>query len=189
VDAHTHEACDTYVHEALRFSRALSLTSIRNAPDFHRNFVVPSLALCPWMPAQGRLLDIGSGMGIPGVPILIACAGLHGILVERRRKRAEFLRHVVRLLKLDAEVYDRDVRDLEGLHVDVCVARAVSRPDALLDLCVPHANVGARAVFPVADDCEVVSVPGWQLEKEQMLNEGVAQKVQIYRYAEVSRET
>lgn len=189
MDAHTREACDVYVHEVLRFSGALSLTSIRNPPDFHRRFVAPSLALCQWMPGRGRLLDIGSGMGIPGVPILIACAGLHGILVERRRKRAEFLRHIVRLLKLDAEVYDRDVRDLKALHVDVCVARAVSHPRTLLALCAPHANAGARAVFPVADDCQAVSMPGWQLEKERMFDEGVAQKVQIYRYAEVSRET
>lgn len=189
MDARSREACDAYVQEVLRFSSALNLTSIRDTSDFHRRFVAPSLALCPWMPAQGRLLDIGSGMGIPGVPILIACAGLHGILVERRRKRAEFLRHIVRLLKLDAEVYDRDVRDLDALHVDVCVARAVSSPRALLALCGKHAIIGARAVFPVADDCEAATIPGWKLEKEQVFDKGMAQKVQIYRYTEVSRET
>jgi 16S rRNA (guanine527-N7)-methyltransferase len=183
------ESCDAYVREVLRFSGALNLTSIRDATDFQLRFVAPSLALCRWMPDRGRLLDIGSGMGIPGIPILIACAGLHGILVERRKKRAEFLRHIVRLLKLDAEVYDRDVRELDVLHVDVCVARAVSHPSSLLDLCAMHANAGARAVFPVADRCEAVALPNWRLEEERAIDEGVGQKVQIYRYAEVSRET
>ena len=177
------------MREVLRFSGALNLTSIRDAADFHLRFVAPSLALCPWMPERGRLLDIGSGMGIPGIPLLIACPGLHGIMVERRKKRAEFLRHIVRLLKLDAEVYDRDVRELDDLHIDVCVARAVSHPGALLAMCAGHANTGARAVFPVADRCEAASSPDWELEKERVLDQGVAQRVQIYRRTEVSRET
>ncbi len=189
MDAETREACEAYVREVLRFSTALNLTSIRDAADFHRRFVMPSLALSHWMPARGRLLDIGSGMGIPGIPLLIACAGLHGILVERRKKRAEFLRHIVRLLALDAEVYDRDVRDLDPLRIDVCVARAVTRPRELLALCTGHANVGARAVFPVADRSEAVSLPGWQLENDQVFDQGVVQRVQIYRHTEVSRET
>jgi 16S rRNA (guanine527-N7)-methyltransferase len=183
------ESCETYVREVLRFASALNLTSIRDNADFHRRFVVPSLALAPWMPTRGRLLDIGSGMGIPGIPLLIACGDLHGVLVERRKKRAEFLRHIVRLLALDAEVYDRDVRDLDALRVDVCVARAVTHPGALLALCARHANVEARAVFPVAERCEGVSLPDWRLEKDLVLDQGVAQRVQIYRYTEVSRET
>jgi len=189
VDAQRREACETYVGEVLRFSAALNLTSVKQPDEFHRRFVAPSLALCRWMPERGRLLDIGSGMGIPGIPILIACRGLHGVLVERRKKRAEFLRHVVRLLGLDAEVYDRDVQQLACLHADVCVARAVTRPETLLSMCSAHANVGARAVFPVADDSMPASLPAWRMEEEHRVGEDVMQKVQIYRYAEVSRET
>ena len=189
VDARVGAACDAYVREVLRFSAALNLTSIKEPAAFHRRFVTPSLALCPWMPEQGRLLDIGSGMGIPGIPILIACTGMQGVLVERRKKRAEFLRHVVRLLRLDAEVYDRDVEQLGCLHVNVCVARAVTHPEALLAMCATHANAGARAVLPVADDSVPASLPAWRLEEECRVGEDVVQKVQIYRYAEVSSET
>ena len=191
VDADTRisAACDVYVREVLRFSAALNLTSIKEPEAFRRRFVAPSMALCRWMPEQGRLLDIGSGMGIPGIPILIACTGLQGVLVERRKKRAEFLRHVVRLLGLDAEVYDRDVQQLGCLHVDVCVARAVTHPEALLSMCAMHANAGARAVLPVADDSPPASLPAWRLDEERRVGEDVMQKVQIYRYAEVSRET
>jgi 16S rRNA (guanine(527)-N(7))-methyltransferase RsmG len=189
VDAHASAACDAYVREVLRFSAALNLTSVKQPEAFHRRFVVPSLALCRWMPKQGRLLDIGSGMGIPGIPILIACRGLQGVLVERRKKRAEFLRHVVRLLGLNAEVYDRDVQQLDCLHVDVCVARAVTRPEALLTMCAMHVRKGARAVFPVPDDSVPASLPAWRLEEECRVGADVMQKVQIYRYAEVSRET
>lgn len=187
--ARIRAACDAYVREVLRFSAALNLTSVKQAEEFHRRFVVPSLALSRWMPEHGRLLDIGSGMGIPGIPVLIACGGLHGLLVERRKKRAEFLRHVVRLLKLDAEVYDSDVQRLGCLRADVCVARAVTHPEALLAMCAPHANAGARAVFPVADDSRPASLPAWRLQEEGRVGEDVMQKVQIYRYAEVSRET
>ena len=189
VDARIGTACDAYVREVLRFSAALNLTSIKEPEAFRRRFVVPSMALCRWMPEQGRLLDVGSGMGIPGIPILIACTGLQGVLVERRKKRAEFLRHVVRLLGLDATVYDRDVQQLECLHVDVCVARAVTHPEALLSMCATHVNPGAKAVLPVADDSLPASLPAWRLDEECRVGEHVMQKVHIYRYAEVSRET
>lgn len=189
VDAQSRKACNTYINEALRFSKALNLTSIKKADDFHKRFVAPSLALCQWIPSQGRLLDIGSGMGIPGIPILIANPILHGVLVERRKKRAEFLKHIVRLLQLDAEVYDCDVQSLEALHVDVCVARAVTNPRDLLAMCTAHVNTGARAVFPVADACKPVTLPGWKLVAESRIEEVVMQKVQVYRYAGVSRET
>jgi len=179
-----------YIDETLKFSKALNLTAVRDAGEFSRRFIGPSEALCKWLPDHGVLLDVGSGMGVPGVPILLRKPGLHGVLVERRKKRAEFLRHIVRLLGLDAEVHDCDVRDLTGVCADVCVARAVTRPDALLSMVAGKMAPLGRAVLPVPDSLEAFSYPGWVLESvDEVVCQGIRQHIHCYRIEGVSRET
>ena len=190
------KACVTYVEEVLKFRKALNLTSISKADVFDHRFIQPSLALSEWLPEQGRLLDIGSGMGIPGIPLLIARPKLQGVLVERRKKRAEFLRHIVRLLKLNAEVYDEDVNSLPCLHVDACVARAVADELHLLKMCSAHANPDARAILPVPRDSKAVQADDWSVEGEyiitmsgQLANDnGDAQLIRCYRFVGKSAE-
>jgi len=179
-----------YIEETLKFSKALNLTAIHDADEFSRRFVGPSVALCDWLPDDGVLLDVGSGMGVPGIPILIHKPGLHGVLVERRKKRAEFLRHIVRLLKLDAEVHDCDMRELEGVSADVCVARAVTRPEELLPMISGNMAVNGRAVLPVPETLVARSYPGWEMESvHEVVCEGIRQRIHCYRKDEVSRET
>lgn len=180
-------SCELYVQEVMKFRRALNLTSISDPKLFHERFIAPSLALAGWMPEEGRMLDIGSGMGVPGIPLLIAKPGLVGVLVERRKKRAEFLRHIVRKLKLNAEVYDADVNDLPSLHVDICVARAVTDEAMLLHMCTPHANANALALFPVPLSHQPEAAVSWHLSGEYDLDisneegDGI-QRIRCYRY-------
>jgi len=179
--------CSAYVAEVLKFRKALNLTSIGDADVFAQRFINPSLALAGSMPEQGRLLDIGSGMGVPGIPLLMAMSGLQGVLVERRKKRTEFLRHVIRTLGLNAVAYDADIRDLEPLQVDVCVARAVTDEDGLLRMCAPHMVAGGRAVLPVPRESKAVLLVGWELEEEHRVASGLEagdeQLIRCYRYA------
>ncbi len=178
------DLCREYVAEVMRFRRALNLTSVSDPEAFDRRFIRPSLALARYMPDRGRLLDIGSGMGIPGVPLLLACPSLYGVLVERRKKRTEFLRHLIRRLGLAAEAVDADVRDLDSLRVDVCVARAVTREAELLTMCAPHMIEGGIAVLPVPKAAPKAKVPGWSLQDETLLDafDGDGQLIRCYRY-------
>ncbi len=179
-----------YVAETLKFSKALNLTAIHDADEFSRCFIDPSIALCNWLPDKGVLLDVGSGMGVPGIPVLLRKPGLYGVLVERRKKRAEFLRHVVRLLKLDAEVHDCDVRELKGISANVCVARAVMRPEVLLPMIAGNMVLNGRAVLPVPETLEARSFPGWKMESiNEVVCAGMRQRIHCYRKDEVSRET
>ncbi len=183
--AQVREDIERYLTETLKFSKAFNLTSVKNARAFHQRFIDPSLALCEWLPQQGVLLDVGSGMGIPGVPILLDRHGLHGVLVERRKKRAEFLRHIVRILGLDADVYDCDVRALEHVQANACVARAVTRPETLLSMVAPHMLQGAMAVLPTSAEMCPATVAGWDFEgTETVVSGSEKQHVQRYRYLE-----
>lgn len=183
--AQLRENIQRYVTETLKFSRVLNLTSVKDEQAFRQRFIDPSLTLCPWLPSRGVLLDVGSGMGVPGIPILLAQKNLHGVLVERRKKRAEFLRHMARLLTLNADVYDCDVRALKDIQADACVARAVARPEALLCMITPHMVRGAVAVLPTASKTRPATVPGWRFEKLEIITLGRSkQHVQCYRRAE-----
>jgi len=176
------EGIERYIVETLKFSKALNLTSVKDAHLFRQRFIEPSLALCKWLPQQGILLDVGSGMGIPGIPILLARSELHGVLVERRKKRAEFLRHIVRTLRLNADVYACDVRDLKGIQASACVARAVTRPETLLNMTAPHMLRNAVAVLPTASEMQAGSVSGWDFEGSEKIALGNEQQhIQRYR--------
>jgi 16S rRNA G527 N7-methylase RsmG len=111
---------------------------------------------------------------------------LTGVLVERRKKRAEFLRHVVRKLGLNAEVYDADIHALASLNVDVCVARAVADEQRLLEMCNRHVNPGAIAVLPVPRSRASVDVDGWAVSGEYAIDvdnaEGNTQIIRCYKH-------
>lgn len=78
----------------------LNLTAIREPDLVVRLHFLDSISVTPLLSANGGLLDIGSGGGFPGIPVKIMLPDKPVYLVEPRRKRANFLRHVIRELKL-----------------------------------------------------------------------------------------
>jgi 16S rRNA (guanine527-N7)-methyltransferase len=182
----------SYCEEVLRFRKVLNLTSIKDINVFYKTFILPSITLSNWIEDGAVVLDIGSGMGVPGIPILIHRPDTTGILVERRKKRTEFIRHVIRKIKLNAKAYDADINDLEPLQATVCVARAVSEVKLLIKMCDKHIVAGGKAVLSVPDDAELPEVKGWILSEDY--NPVNMQRIAVYvkSLAEdggVSRET
>src|ERR1700722_4300797 len=97
-----------------------------------------------------RVADIGSGAGLPGLPIAIAKPGVRVVLVESLLRRAEFLRTVVADLELDVEVVrgraeDAAVRETAG-GCDAVVSRAVASLDKLTRWSLPLLRSGGRMI-------------------------------------------
>lgn len=95
-----------------------------------------------------RIVDIGSGAGLPGLPIAIAKPGLRIVLVESLLRRTEFLRGVIDQLGLDVEVVrgraeDSDVVKVAG-EADAVVSRAVASLDKLARWGLPLLRDGGR---------------------------------------------
>lgn len=102
------------------------------------------------MEPDERVVDIGSGAGLPGLPLLIAEPRLRVILVESLLRRSEFLRRVVRELGLEVEVVrgraeDPSVRESIG-ECDVVVSRAVAPLDQVTRWSLPLLRPGGRMV-------------------------------------------
>lgn len=114
-----------YVAMTMNWGRVANLTGASSAQVFAREQVLDCLAVVPHA-GGGRLLDVGSGNGLPGVVLAIALPALSVTLLEPRAKRARFLTQVRIELALDnVEVICARVEDHHPRHTyDTVLSRA-----------------------------------------------------------------
>lgn len=110
--------------------------------------ILNSSALGELLASDERIADIGSGAGLPGIPLALARADVHVTLIEPLLRRSEFLREVVDELGLDVTVVrgraeDSDVRTSVG-EMDVVTSRAVASLDKLTRWSMPLLRVDGR---------------------------------------------
>jgi 16S rRNA (guanine527-N7)-methyltransferase len=126
-----------YIKILLTWNDQLNLTAIRDPLDIlYRHFCESMYATVAVPVEKGRLADVGSGAGFPGLPMKIICPDLHVFLVESSVKKATFLAEVVRELGLtDTSVLVSRYEELgeEVAPLDFVCSRAVGQFGALLD--------------------------------------------------------
>lgn len=128
-------ALASYLDEIRRWNRVHNLTAITDPQAMIRRHVVESLALRPHLKGR-RIADLGSGAGVPGIPLAIAEPHRHFTLIESRGKRAAFLRHVHGLLGLvNVAVEHRRVEAMTVVRsFDTLLTRALAPLPELLRL-------------------------------------------------------
>lgn len=97
--------------------------------------IADSLLFATLMPPKpGRVLDLGTGVGLPGLPLAIVMPDTRFILIDRSRRRLDLLRRVIRILELgNCETLGVDITEV-GTRADVVVARASLPPSRLAPL-------------------------------------------------------
>ncbi len=144
--AESRQAMIDYLKHLESWNRTYNLTAVREPADMVVRHLLDSLSVVPYLTGQ-RFADVGTGPGLPGIPIALARPGKAVVLVESNRKKAAFLRHVVRVLGLDnVEVIQQRV---ESWHppasFDTVICRAfAAAPLALKSLghlCGPAGQV------------------------------------------------
>ena len=110
--------------------------------------ILNSAAVSELLNSGERVADVGSGAGLPGIPLRLARDDVSVTLVEPLLRRAEFLAEVVELLSLPITVIrgraeERAVRDAAG-EIDVVTSRAVASLDKLARWCLPLLGPGGR---------------------------------------------
>ena len=180
----------TYIDTLLLWRQRVSLTGASSAVDVVRFHVLDALHICRFVGPDHRVVDLGSGAGFPGLPLAIARPAATVVLVEPRRKRANFLREVVRGARLtNAAVEEARAEDLHGSMAggcDVVVSRAVWALDVFLALARPLLRCGGLVVAmkgPKADTEVRTAPPGFVAGDvvTYELHGGVARRLMTYR--------
>jgi 16S rRNA (guanine(527)-N(7))-methyltransferase RsmG len=143
-------------HRMLRSANAeLNLTRIHNFENMVLKHYVDSLLVLKFVELPSPLIDMGSGPGLPGIPLKIARPGVSMILAEPRGARAEFLEEVCGRLKLsDVEVFAGKVGSKFPSKVQGVITRAVASIPETLDRVASCLAVGGRMIFMKGPDCE-----------------------------------
>lgn len=160
------ERLTAYVQLIERWNARFNLISRRDVDRLWPRHVLDSLSIAPFLRADGLgtdgagtaetdpavAVDIGTGAGLPGLPLAIAAPGLHWHLIDRNRRKIRFLETVVATLALDnvtAHAVDLGARPLPGLagQADLVVSRAVDEPAGLVKLAEPLLGPRARLIL------------------------------------------
>jgi len=107
----------------------LHLVAPCSADEFARRHILESLLLLRHLPEAARVVDIGSGAGLPIIPCLISRADLSAVLIESAKRKAVFLREALTLVGRagSASVIAQRFEDVEPPAAQFITARAVDR--------------------------------------------------------------
>jgi len=154
--AEERERFGKYLNLLLIWNRTHRLTGVRSASDVVHRLFIDSLLFLHLLPSARplRIVDIGAGAGIPGVPLRIVEPRISMTLIEATRKKASFLE----VLK-----YEVGIEDITIFHgraetivaqqvnlfekFDVVVARAVSSPRLVFPLAAPYLRPGGEFIM------------------------------------------
>jgi 16S rRNA (guanine527-N7)-methyltransferase len=140
----------TFERELLVWNEKFNLTAIRDAEGIRSKHFLDSFScVLAWKEkSPRRLIDIGTGAGFPGIPLKILYPSMRLTLVESVGKKANFCRHMVEVLKLEAtEVVTARAEDIGQMPAhretyDWAVARAVANLPVLAEYLLPLVQVG-----------------------------------------------
>lgn len=149
-----------YLAQLQRWNRSHNLTAIRDPHAMVAQHLLDSLALLPHLP-DGLLLDVGSGAGLPGVPLAIVRSGQDFVLIEPNAKKAAFLRHVHRHLGLvRVVVHAGRVENYRPPEPDAAVLSRATASLARLDAMTQHLQASGTRVLAAKG-------PGWREEMRE----------------------
>lgn len=139
-------ALQQYYHEMIAWNQYINLTRITDESDVVAYHFADALEVTRHFPIDrcSTLVDVGTGAGVPGVPLKIMYPHLNVILVEVVQKKVQFLEHVIKKLHLQRiRVSDYDWRTFlrkTQYQADIVTARASLRPEELIRMFKPSSG-------------------------------------------------
>ncbi|MEA9602141.1 16S rRNA (guanine(527)-N(7))-methyltransferase RsmG [Polynucleobacter sp. MG-28-Ekke-A2] len=174
---------ELFLQEMGRWNRVHNLTAIEGEKDSIRLHLIDSIAVLPVLKrflktSSPKIADLGSGGGLPAIPIAIIQSDWHLSLIEAIRKKTAFLQHVRGKLKLkNIEVLCERVEDAavqQPAQFDAVISRAFTNLARFLDLSLPFLKpdglVFAMKAKRADDEMKDVSMDDWRLVADEPLH-------------------
>ncbi len=175
-----------YVTELMNWNRVYNLTSVRKPTDIVTRHILDSLTILPYLHGE-RILDIGTGAGLPGIPLAIACPERDFVLLDSSSKKLRFVQQTLGILNLDnVTLEDSRAEEFEPEALfDTVICRAFSDLPDFYRYAARLCNEGGRmlamkGVYPmteveclddksVIDDVVSLKVPGLDAERHLVI--------------------
>jgi len=146
-----------YLRLLERWNRAFNLTAVRDPATMIPRHLLDCLAVLPWVQGE-RVLDVGSGAGLPGIPLAVSRRAWQFVLLDSNGKKTRFLTQAVAELGLtNVEVVKaRTETHRTAAPYDTIISRAFASLEAFLDavahLCGPATRILAmKGAYPEAE--------------------------------------
>ena len=167
--ARAEERLLRYLALLQKWNRVYNLTAVRELRKMVSQHLLDCLAVAPRV-AAATLLDVGSGAGLPGIPLALALPGARVTLLDANHKKAAFLKQAVMELALgNAEVVCERVENWKpSARFEVVVSRAFAALGEFVTVAGRHAAAGGRlaAMKGVYPHAELEELPrGWQVRQ------------------------
>ncbi|MDD2897923.1 MAG: 16S rRNA (guanine(527)-N(7))-methyltransferase RsmG [Desulfuromonadaceae bacterium] len=173
------EALECYATELKKWNSKVNLTSITKDKDIAIKHFIDSISLAQFITVGDRVLDIGSGAGLPIIPLKILMPEVPMVSVDAVAKKIHFQRHVIRTLNLqNIEAFHARIEDLQNTHshyFTVITSRAFTRLDRFVSLASPLlvengmliAMKGDGAENEIAESNQSVTAAGFRVTATQ----------------------
>lgn len=136
-----------YVAALIRDGETLGLLGPREMPKLWTRHVLNSAVVAELLEAGQKVADVGSGAGLPGIPLAICRPDVQFVLIEPMERRANWLISIVEELGLkNVRVIRARAEEVTEHDFDVVTARAVSALPKLLRITVPLARAGGQVL-------------------------------------------
>lgn len=122
-----------YLQELVTWNKTYNLTAVRDPVQMVVKHLLDSLSVLPHL-ARGRIADVGSGAGLPGIPLAMTAPRNEYVLIDSNGKKAAFMRHIVRTLGLKhVQVIQERAEDYQpATAFDTVVSRACAAVEDLV---------------------------------------------------------
>ncbi|HBQ7822322.1 TPA: 16S rRNA (guanine(527)-N(7))-methyltransferase RsmG [Klebsiella quasipneumoniae] len=151
-----------YVGLLDKWNKAYNLTSVRDPNEMLVRHILDSIIVAPYLQGS-RFIDVGTGPGLPGIPLAIVCPESHFTLLDSLGKRVRFLRQVQHELKLDnvTPVQSRVEAFPAEPPFDGVISRAFASLNDMVSWChhLPAANGHFYSLKGLAQKEEMESLP------------------------------
>lgn len=145
---------DIYMRLVIEWNQKINLTAITEREEFIVKHLYDSLTLLSAVQIENNssIIDIGTGAGFPGIPLLIARPDIQLALLDSLNKRMKFLKdYVLPEIGLSAEVIHGRAEELSKTSqyrekYDFAVSRAVANLSSLSEYCIPFVKVNGLFV-------------------------------------------